>query len=244
MMSIDVRRANFDAKTIRPVYVEIQKEEWEPGDEVTGIPVFAARGREPNPILTILREFRGELANPLAPWTATAPTLSMAGAQRNRLYRNNGDSSFTEVGYLEGADAQEDGYVIAPSDLDGDGRQDLVLRHCDPAPGRRYETVSVLHNVGAGGISLRISARGEHNTDGFGATVTVWVGDRRIVREIRAVSGAAQGEPGAFIGLGAAQRADRVEIRWPNGHVQSLGSVSAGPLMMQERASAAHVAAR
>ena len=218
--------------------------EWEPGDEVTGIPVFAARGREPNPILTILREFRGELANPLAPWTATAPTLSMAGAQRNRLYRNNGDSSFTEVGYLEGADAQEDGYVIAPSDLDGDGRQDLVLRHCDPAPGRRYETVSVLHNVGAGGNSLRISARGEHNTDGFGATVTVWVGDRRIVREIRAVSGAAQGEPGAFIGLGAAQRADRVEIRWPNGHVQSLGSVSAGPLMMQERASAAHVAAR
>ncbi|MDP3213475.1 MAG: CRTAC1 family protein [Deltaproteobacteria bacterium] len=218
--------------------------EWEAGDEVTGVPVFAARGREPNPILTILREFRGGLGNPLAPWTATAPTLSMAGSQRNRLYRNNGDGSFTEVGYLEGADAQEDGYVIAPADIDADGRQDLVLRNCDPAPGRRYETVSVLHNVGASGHSLRVSARGESNSDGFGATVTVWVGDRRIVREIRAVSGAAQGEPGAFIGLGTAQRADRVEIRWPDGRVQNLGSVPAGPLVMRERAAAAHVAAR
>ena len=33
MMSIDVRRAYFYAKTIRPVYIEIPKEDWEPGDE-------------------------------------------------------------------------------------------------------------------------------------------------------------------------------------------------------------------
>ena len=33
MMSIDVRRAYFYARTIRPVYVEIPKEDWEPGDE-------------------------------------------------------------------------------------------------------------------------------------------------------------------------------------------------------------------
>ena len=33
MMSIDVRRAYFYAKTIRPVYIEIPKEDLEPGDE-------------------------------------------------------------------------------------------------------------------------------------------------------------------------------------------------------------------
>ena len=33
MMSIDVRRAYFYAKTICPVYIEIPKEDWEPGDE-------------------------------------------------------------------------------------------------------------------------------------------------------------------------------------------------------------------
>ncbi len=238
---------DFSSLFTRGALLGRASEEWEHSDEVTGIPVFAARGREPNPILTILREFRGELANPRAPWTATAPTLSMAGGQRNRLYRNNGDSTFTEVGYLEGADSQEDGYVIAPSDLDGDGRQDLVLRNCDPAPGRRFETVTVLRNTGtagANGNSLRIATRGEHNSDGFGAVVTVWVGDRRIVREVRAVSGAAQGDPEAFVGIGSAQHADRVEIRWPNGNVQRMGSVQAGEIVMQERPAATRVAAR
>ena len=33
MMSIDVRRAYFYAKTIRPVYIEIPKEDWELGNE-------------------------------------------------------------------------------------------------------------------------------------------------------------------------------------------------------------------
>ena len=33
MMSIDVRRSYFYAKTIRPVYIEIPKEDWERGDE-------------------------------------------------------------------------------------------------------------------------------------------------------------------------------------------------------------------
>ena len=33
MMSIDVRRAYFYAKSIRPAYIEIPKEDWEPGDE-------------------------------------------------------------------------------------------------------------------------------------------------------------------------------------------------------------------
>ena len=33
MISIDVRRSYFYAKTIRPVYIEIPKEDWEHGDE-------------------------------------------------------------------------------------------------------------------------------------------------------------------------------------------------------------------
>ena len=32
-MSIDVPRSYFYAKTIRPAYVEIPKDDWEPGDE-------------------------------------------------------------------------------------------------------------------------------------------------------------------------------------------------------------------
>ena len=38
--------------------------------------------------------------------------LLFSGHQRNALFRNNGDGTFTEVGFLEGADRIEDGYII------------------------------------------------------------------------------------------------------------------------------------
>ncbi len=216
---------------------------WEPHDDITGQNPLSRRVVEPNPILTVLREFRGHLDGTAG--VAERPSLSMAGFQRNRLFRNNGDGSFTDVGYLEGADRTEDGYVIAPADIDNDGRQDLVLRHCDPSPGLAFESVTVLRNVGATGNSLRVAARGTQNsTDGYGATVTAWVGNRRIVREIRGVSGAVQGEPVAFIGLGTAQRADRVEIRWPTGATQVQQNVPSGRVVLREARTDTRLATR
>jgi hypothetical protein len=95
--------------------------------------------------------------------------------------------------------------------------------------------VTVLRNVGSTGNSLRIAARGsQSSTDGYGATVTAWVGGRRIVREIRAVSGAVQAEPVAFIGLGPAARAERVEIRWPTGATQVQRDVGSGRVVVRE----------
>jgi len=234
----------FSSLFLRTVLLGNNTGAWESMDEVTGQSTFAPRRAEPNPILTVLREFRGDLAVS-GRALAAGPSLSMAGDQRNRLFRNNGDGSFTEVGYLEGADRAEDGYVVATADYDSDGRQDLMLRHCDPAPGRNFESLTVLRNVGANQHSLRVSARGtDHGIDGFGATVTAWVGDRRIVREIRAVSGAVQGEPAAFIGLGTADRADRVEIRWPGGATQVQQQVPAGRVVFREVSTATRVAAR
>ena len=62
------------------------------------------------------------------------------------MYRNNGDGTFTEVGYLEGADCIEDGYIVSPVDIDNNGTQDLVLRNTDPAIGYDYDPVVLLMN--------------------------------------------------------------------------------------------------
>lgn len=233
----------FSSLFLRAAVLGDDTRTWEAHDTVTGTNPLARRVLEPNPMLTVLREFRGHLDG--AAGVAAAPSLSMAGYQRNKLFRNNGDGTFTDVAYLEAADRTEDGYVIAPADIDNDGRQDLVLRHCDPSPGLSFESLTVLRNVGATGNSLRIAARGgENSTDGYGATVTAFVGDRRIVREIRAVSGAVQGEPVAFIGLGAAQRADRVEIRWPTGATQVQQNVPSGRVVVREARAETRLARR
>jgi hypothetical protein len=166
-----------------------------------------------------------------------APTYSLGGHQHNRLFRNNGDGSFTEVGFLEGADRIEDGYVVAPADVDGDGVQDLVLRNCDPAPGVKMATVRLLRNTLPGATSLTVALEGtQSNRDGVGAVVTATVGDRRHVREVRGTNGAVQTEPVAFFGLDGAKTVDRLEVRWPSGQVSVFSGVDSGHVRLKEGA--------
>lgn len=193
--------------------------------------VFAARPGDPNPMLTTLRNFTGLLPGAEA---VTASTLSLGGHQRNRLFRNQGDGTFVEVGYLEAADRTEDGYVISAVDYDRDGRQDLILRNTDPAPNVQFEAVTVLHNTYGTGRSVTIQAHAENDVDGIGATLTAWVGQQRLVREIRATNGATQSDPAAYFGLGSASRIDRVQVRWPSGQVERFGPQTAGRVALRQ----------
>jgi hypothetical protein len=174
------------------------------------------RALDANPILKLLRSHR----------TGEGLTYSLGGGERNRLWRNNGDGTFTEVGWLEGADRVEDGYIAAPVDIDGDGLQDLVLRNTDPALGQRYSPVLVLRNQLAG-KAVTLALKGPGGT-AVGARVEAKVGGRTLVRELRSVNGAVQAEPVAWLGLGDAAGVDAVTIRWPNGQVQELGPLAAG----------------
>ena len=109
-------------------------------NDVHGGSNFAAVREEEqvNPILRMLRRHKNQ---------SDEYSFSLGGDQRNRLYRNNGDGTFTEVGYLEGADCSEDGYIVAPMDIDNNGTQDLVLRNTDPAIGNSYDPVILLENT-------------------------------------------------------------------------------------------------
>jgi hypothetical protein len=192
-------------------------------NDVNGRAVFEGNGG-PNPILTVLRNHR----------SGSKLSYSMAGDQANRLFRNNGDGSFTEVGYLENADRQEDGYIVAPVDINNDGIQDLVLRNTDPAPENSYPSVIALKNTLASN-AVNISLQGtQSNRDGIGAMVTATIGEKTILREVRSVNGAVQTEPGAYIGLGSASQIDRLEIRWPSGITTVQTNISAGSLRIIE----------
>ncbi|MBT4790793.1 MAG: VCBS repeat-containing protein [Halobacteriovoraceae bacterium] len=55
---------------------------------------------------------------------------SLAGHQRNRLYLNNKNQTFTEVGFLEGVDSPIDGHLVKAIDINNDHKTDLILKNC------------------------------------------------------------------------------------------------------------------
>ena len=68
--------------------------------------------------------------------------------------------------------------------------------------------------------------------DGYGAVVTVELGDKRLVREHRCGEGfAAQNSSTLLIGISDHPAASRVSVRWPSGHVQHVDNVAAGTLL-------------
>lgn len=187
-----------------------------------------------NPGLMMLRNFRGVLGDASAPH-AEAPTLSLAGAQRNALFRNNGDGTFTEVGYLEGADMIEDGYVASVADVNRDGRPDLILRNCDGSPGRLGTTLTVLRNQHDAGHSLGVTVQGTRsNSDGLGTVIVATVNGNKIVRSLTGAAGAVQSEPLVHIGMGDAETIDTLEVRFPSGHVQVFHGVPSGRVHIVE----------
>lgn len=203
------------------------------GDLAMSMP--GTHGLGANPVLTILRDFRGTLDDPRRGATSERPTLSLGGRQRNRLFRNNGDGTFTDVAFIENADRVEDGYVLAPADVDGDGRQDLVLRNADPPPSQSFAPVVYLHNTGAPAGSLAVTLEGvASNRSGIGARVTAVVGGRSLSREVRSVGGASEGPPVAHFGLSGAARAESIEVRWPSGRVERFPGAAAGRATLRE----------
>ncbi|MEE3327826.1 MAG: CRTAC1 family protein [Myxococcota bacterium] len=147
---------------------------------------------------------------------------SLNGRERNVLFRNNGDDTFTEVGWINGADRIEDGRGLAILDYDEDGRLDAVLRN--------YRVpATLLHNKGAVRHWVQLELVGtQSNRDAVGARVRLRTGDQWQTRIVTAGSGYLSGSSKRIhFGLGAVSRVDEVQIDWPSGQktrLQDLGA--------------------
>jgi hypothetical protein len=148
--------------------------------------------------------------------------FSLNGYERDGLFRNNGDDTFTEVAYVNRADRIEDGRGLSILDYDKDGRLDVLVRNYG-------QPAHLLRNVGAWGHWLRVKLVGtESNRDAVGARVTVTAGGLRQTREVQAGSGYLSGSSLIqHFGLGAADRVDALHIRWPSGQETELAGLAA-----------------
>jgi len=162
---------------------------------------------------------------------------SHSGHEPNDLFVSvGGGAQFARLSGLSGFDARGDGRSLASLDVDRDGRTDLVAANAN-AP-----LLQVFRNgvQGAGGfIAVRLvggnrtpAASGLSPRQAIGAVVTAQVGDKELLRELRAGDGlAAQSSGTLMFGLGQAVEAGTIRVRWPSGRVSVVPGASAGSLV-------------
>jgi len=147
----------------------------------------------------------------------TLGSNSLNGNERDTLFRNNGDGTFTDVAYVNNADRVEDGRGVVIFDYDQDGRPDIALRNYN-------QPAQLLHNVGSEGHWLELKLIGTRsNGDAIGAHVTLMSSGLRQMREVHAGSGYLSGSSLIqHFGLGPRTHIDSLTVRWPSGAQTTL----------------------
>jgi Flp pilus assembly protein TadD/peroxiredoxin len=139
------------------------------------------------------------------------------GYERNVMFANNRDGTFSEVSGVVGLDFPEDGRSFVLADIDHDGRLEVILKN------RNAPQLRILRNTMREiGRSISFRLRGnKSNRDAIGAAVTVEVGTLRQTKYLQAGSGfLAQHSKEVFFGLGKPDGTVRATIRWPSGLTQ------------------------
>ncbi len=154
----------------------------------------------------------------------------MASRTAKHFYRNLGGGRFDEDAYLEGFDTRDDTRGLAYGDLDGDGAPEIVLSTFR-GPLLVYENGW----KGARRLTLRLQAGSGHNREAIGAVVRLEAGGRLQIREVRAGSSYLScSAKELYFGLGTAEKADSIEVRWPDGKHETRKNVPAGKLVWKE----------
>ncbi|HKS95663.1 MAG TPA: tetratricopeptide repeat protein, partial [Terriglobia bacterium] len=149
-------------------------------------------------------------------------------------YVNNRDGTFSEVGGALGLDFIEDSRAFALTDLDHDGRLEVLLKN------RSGPQLRVLHNELAQiGASIAFRLRGtKSNRDAIGAAITVESAGLRQTRFIQAGSGfLSQHTKDLHFGLGSAPGSLHATVRWPSGLVEHFESLPVGHVVQIEEGS-------
>ncbi len=150
----------------------------------------------------------------------------MASRTPKKLFWNRGDGTFEERAYVEGFDTRDDTRGLAYADLDGDGAPEVVVS-CFRGPVLLY--ANRWGADGGGRVVLHLSTPVGFNRDALGTVVRLWAGGKVQLREVRAGSSyLSQSSHDLLFGIGQNAKADRVEIRWPDGKTESLHDVAAG----------------
>jgi Flp pilus assembly protein TadD/peroxiredoxin len=164
---------------------------------------------------------------------------SWNGYERNVMFANNRDGTFSEVSGAVGLDLPEDSRSFALADIDHDGRLEVILKN------RNAPQIRILHNVMKElGSSIAFRLKGQKsNRDGIGTAITIEVGSLRQTRYLQAGCGfLAQHSKEVFFGVGKPEGGVRAIVRWPSGLSQTFENIPVNHGIEIEEGSAQIVA--
>ena len=152
----------------------------------------------------------------------------------NRLYRNNGDNTFTDITDGSGAEGLGIGSGVGAADINDDGYPDLfVTNRTYYSMGKRVgveQQNQLLLNAGGENNWVRVSLVGtKSNRSGYGARVKLVSGDLVQYREHSSAHGYnSANDPRLLFGLGTKDSIDYIEVIWPSGIVQKIETAEPG----------------
>jgi hypothetical protein len=140
------------------------------------------------------------------------------------LYHNNGNGTFTDVSDFAGPaiNAVSSSRGLAVGDLWNDGRISAVISNMSAPPSLLENQLRSKNHW----IAIRTVGT-KSNRDGIGARITVKVGKRLLVDEVRSGSSfISNNDIRVHFGLGPATKVDSIQIRWPSGLTEIFAGVA------------------
>lgn len=136
------------------------------------------------------------------------------------LYHNEGNGTFTDVSAAAGSGitTPASSRGLAVGDLWNDGRLSVVVSNMSAHPSLLVNDVHYSnHWIAFKTLGTR------SNRDGIGAKLTLKVGKRMLVDEVRSGSSyISNSDMRVHFGLGALTRIDSLQVRWPSGLVEQF----------------------
>ena len=156
--------------------------------------------------------------------------LNTSYAQRNQLFRNDGNGMFEHVTSKAGPGMQlaKCSRGAAFGDYDNDGDVDIFVVNIDDVP-------TLLRNHGGNKNNwLMVKTIGrDTNRDGFGSKITVTAGNLTRIKEVKSSSSyLSQNDPRVHFGLGKESKIDSLNIKWLSGKGQTFTDLDVNQLII------------
>lgn len=156
-------------------------------------------------------------------WVANPLSLPKVGEnlsayERNKLFLSVDGKKFVDSSFASTTDIDSDSRSVIAGDIDRDGGQDLIVASAGGG------ALRIFSNRLKQGNRMEVRLKGvKSNRPGIGSRIVAEFGDRKVIRDLFPKNGFMGIGPAVeWIGIGDAEKIDRLTIRWPNGQVQEF----------------------